>query len=302
MINGDASTFLKALGAREGDERLAQAIAVVGGTYSVEEYNDDGVEEKYLDMSDRGVELLLQDGELETVFVFATVTDEHVAYGGWTSLIDGVSVDSSRDDITRAMGEPLRSTSKYVTYDAEPGFVQFEFDDDRLSMAVFMRRLIGGASPVETPVAVTGAGTVEGQAATFISAVGADMFSAEHMSIIVLAGPAIESRDDMRDGVAWQYDHFPNTGVTIQFKGEELVGALIPLQPEDGRSAYPTPELLVTGLSLPASREAIAAHFGAPQRSSQHMDLYLVDDRYLRFDFEDGQSTALTVALPGATI
>lgn len=302
MIHGDATTFLNALGAREHDPRITQAVGLVGGGYSAEAYDDDGVEEKYLVMSDRGIDFLLKDGELETVFVFATVTEDHDVYGGWATLLDGVSIDSSRDDIVRALGEPLRSTSNYLTYDAEPGFVQFDFDGERLSMAVIMRRLVGGLAPVETPVTGTGAGAIDGEAVTFMRAVGAAMFSAEHMAVIVLAGPAIESRDDTRDGVAWQYDHFPNTGVTIQFKEEELVSALIPLQADDGGSAYPTPQLLITELALPASREAILSRFGTPNRSSQHMDLYLVDDRYLRFDFEAGQSTALTVVLPDVSI
>ncbi|WP_194421446.1 hypothetical protein [Microbacterium abyssi] len=302
MIHGDASTFLNALGAREGDPRLTQAVSAVGGEYAVEVYDDDGVVEKYLIMADRGADFLLEDGELETVFIYAAATKTRGMYDGWATLIDGVGPDASPDEVVRALGAPLRSTRAYLTYEADPGFVQFEFDGEKLTMAVVMRRVIGGQTPVEESAESEEPGTVDGEAATFMRAVGTAMFSAEHMAVIELAGPAIETRDDIRDGVAWQYDHFPNTGVTLQFKGEDLVGVLIRLRSDDGESTYPTPDLLIAGLPLPSSREAVTDRFGAPNLSSEQMDLYLVDDRYLRFEYEDGQNTALTVVLPGAEV
>jgi hypothetical protein len=65
---------------------------------------------------------------------------------------------------------------------------------------------------------------------------------------------------------------------------------------------YPSLDLLISGLSLPSSREGVQGHFGKPERSSQYMDLYLVDDRHLRFDFESDVSTAVTVVQPGVEL
>lgn len=306
MTHGDASIFLNALGAREGDPELDQALSLVGGEHAVETYDDDGLDEKYLILADRGVDFLLEHGELETVFVYARATKTRGVYGGWASLFDGVGPDSSPHDLLRALGAPLRSTGTYMTYESAPGFVQFEFDGENLTMAVVMRRVIGGDASVESSAedltTTQKAAEVDDEAATFMRAVGSTMFSPEHMAAIELAGPAITSRDDMRDGVAWQYDHFPNTGVTIQFKEELLVEALIRLVSDDGTPAYPSPGSLISGLRLPTSREGISGHFGTPTRSSELMDVYLVDDRYLRFDFADGQNTSLTVVLPGEEI
>lgn len=206
MIQGDVFTFLNALGAREGDPRLEHALAFVGGPHEVEVFDEGGVQGKYLVMTDRGVDFLLKDGVLTTVFVYATDTPDQGIYGGWESLVAGVGSDASSDAVVQALGAPLRSTESFVRYQVDPGFVQFDFDGD----------------------------------------------------------------------------------------------ALIKLRAEDGKSGYPTPELLIAGLALPASRDTIGAHFGTPRQTSQQMDLYLVDDRYLRFDFDAELSTAVTVVLPGA--
>jgi hypothetical protein len=137
---------------------------------------------------------------------------------------------------------------------------------------------------------------VQGEISVFMGAIGRAMFSPEHLAIIGLAGPANDSFDEERGGVLWQYEVSARTGVTLQFRQDILVGALITLLSEDGVPAYPTSGSLIDGLALPSSRQAVAGRLGAPRRSSELMDLYLVDDVYLRFDFlESGQSSLLTV-------
>ena len=300
MLQGDVFTFLNALGAREGDPRLEHALAFVDGPHEVEVFDEGGVQDKYLVMTDRGVDFLLKDGVLTTVFVYATDTPDQSTYGGWASLVGGVSPGASPDDVVQALGEPLRSTESFVRYRVDPGFVQFDFDGDALKMLVVMREVVGGDAPQAAADEVEGAKTVDGDLAVFMRAVGHPMFSPTHMAVIGLAGPATDSYDEERGGAMWQYEDSARTGVTLQFTQDVLVGALIKLRAEDGKSGYPTPELLIAGLALPASRDTIGAHFGTPRQTSQQMDLYLVDDRYLRFDFDAGLSTAVTVVLPGA--
>lgn len=300
MIQGDVFTFLNALGAPEGDSRLERALALVGGEPSVEIYDDEGAEEKYLNLSEQGVSFLLMDGRLDTVFVYAIASSTRNAYGRWSTLIDGIAPDSSRDDIERVLGTPLRSTSSYLTYQADPGFVQFEFDGASLKMAVIMGELVGGQTPAVEQTARSSATSVEGDIAVFMRAIGQPMFSPEHLAVIGLAGPATDSFDEERDGVAWQYENSARTGVMLQFKQEVMVGALIRLASSEDGSTYPSSDRLVDGLALPATREAVGERFGAPRLSDQLMDLYLVDDTYVRFDFEDGRSSAVTVVQPGA--
>lgn len=144
MITGDVSTFLNALGAREGDPRLEQALTFVGGEHETETFDDGGIEAKYLVMAGRGVDFLLNDGVVSTVFVYATESEEQGIYGRWATLVDGVGAEASPDGVVRALGTPKRATSTYVLYDVEPGFVQFDFDEDTLKMAVVMQHDIGG--------------------------------------------------------------------------------------------------------------------------------------------------------------
>lgn len=144
MITGGVSTLLNTLGAREGDPRLEQAMAFVGGDHETETFDDGGVEAKYLVMSGRGVDFLLNDGVVSTVFVYATESEEQSIYGNWPTLVNGVDADASPDEVVRALGAPKRATSTYVLYETELGFVQFDFDEDTLKMAVVMQHDIGG--------------------------------------------------------------------------------------------------------------------------------------------------------------
>ncbi len=300
MIQGDVITFLNALEAREADPRVQRALALVGGEPTVETYDDDGVEEKYLNLPEQGVSLLFMDGTLDTVFVYATASPTRNAYSRWSTLIEGIGPDSSREDIERVLGAPLRSTGTYLTYEAAPGYVQFDFDGASLKSAVIMNELVGGQSPAVDPTDASGATSVEGDIAVFMRAIGKPMFSPEHFAVIGLTGPATESSDEKRDGVEWQYENSARTGVVLQFKQEVMVGALIRLASSEGDPTYPSPDELIDGLDLPTGREAVAEHFGTPRESIPATDLYLVDDTYLRFDFEAGQSSAVTVVQRGA--
>jgi len=144
MIQGEVSVFLSALGAREGDLRLRRALEFVGGQPELDVFDDGGEVATYLAVPARGVELLLTDGALSTVFVHATATEEHAAYDGWAQLLPGIDADSSREDVIRAFGEPKRSAPGYLLYGAGSGFVQFDFAGEMLAMAVVMERDING--------------------------------------------------------------------------------------------------------------------------------------------------------------
>lgn len=144
MIQGDVTTFLAALGASEGDARLERALALVGGDYDVEVYDDDDVQSKYLIMADRGADFLLKDGSLSTVFFYAVESaDEHV-YVGEATLIDGVSFAMSRDELFEQIGQPKRATAGYAIYAVGEGFVQFDFDKDSIKQVNVMAQDFGG--------------------------------------------------------------------------------------------------------------------------------------------------------------
>lgn len=300
MIEGEISIFLSALDASEADPRLRAAITQVGGTPTVERYDDEGAQETYLVMSEHGGDLLLVDGTLHTVFLYATTDAAHGAYARFSALVDGVDAGSTRDAVKTALGEPLRAARSYLTYTGGPGYVQFDFDANRLTQIVVMRELIGGmpggAADADSAALPTGH-AVEGEVTAFLDALGAPLFSPGHLALLGLIGPASESRDEVRDGVSWQYENSDRSGVLLQFAQERLVGALIRLTGDDG--TYPTPQRLIVGLDLPADRVTVRSRLGVPQHSREDMDLYVAGDAYLRVGYEGDRTTDLSVVASG---
>lgn len=145
MIQGDITVLLNSLGAREGDPRLQAALDFVGGEVEVDVFDEEDGEARYLVMVDRGVDFLLRDGEVSTVFVYAAENPEQTVYEESATLVEGVDFDVTPDALVATLGEPLRATPRYVIYAADPGFVQFDFDGDRLTLVSAMARDIGGA-------------------------------------------------------------------------------------------------------------------------------------------------------------
>lgn len=305
MIRGDIVRFLDALGSREGDDRLTEVLAAVGGGYETSTYLDDGVESKYLVSKEHGVDFLLEDGVLRSVFFHARSTAVQAAYDGWDGLIDGIRPDSSPESLVEVLGAPKMATEAFAIYPASPGFVRLVFSDGGLKMVVAQQVDPFDAAPLpETGDAVVvnlsgvdEASTIDGELAIFMAAVGSAIYSPEHRAALVLAGPALETHQDERADATWLYQEFPKAGVTLQFKNDIMIGALILL---DGPNAYPTPDLLITGLPLPCAREALGNRLGKEQVSSETQAFYYVRDKYLAFDFEGGITTAVSVIEPDA--
>lgn len=137
----------------------------------------------------------------------------------------------------------------------------------------------------------------DGDLFAFIQAVGHDMYSPYHQKIIELAGPEMEIDEDERNGMKAQYQYFNENGVTLQFKMGLLVVAMIEITPDSGYSHYRSSGKLITDLSLPASRDDVRIRFGKPHESEENTDLFIVNNRYVRFDFADDKSTNVTVIL-----
>lgn len=304
MIEGEITIFLSALDAPADDPRLRAAIAHIGGTPTVESYDDGDTQETYLVMSEHGGDVLLIDGTVHTVFLYASTDEEHGAYARFAALIDGIDESSTREGVQAALGDPLRAAPSYLTYAAGAGYVQFDFDTGVLSKIVVMRELVGGmpsASATDAgDAARPAARAIEGELSAFIDALGAPLFSSEHLALLGLIGPASESRDEVRDGVTWQYEDSERSGVLLQFKQERLAGALIRLTGDDG--TYPAPDRLIAGLDLPADRATVRASLGQPVHSREDMDLYLAGDAYVRVDYDDDRSTDLSVVASGVGV
>jgi hypothetical protein len=295
------------MGSREGDDRLTKALAFVGGEYETSTYLDAGTESRYLVSKEHGVDFLMEDGALHSVFFHARSTAGQAMYDGWAGLIDGIGPDASPESLADVLGAPKRATEVFAIYPADPGFVRFVFSNGRLKMVVAQDFDLFDTTPLsEADDTVTvdrpdadAAPTIDGELAVFMTAVGSAMYSPEHLAALVLAGPALETHEDERADAMWLYQEFPRTGVTLQFKNEIMVGALVLL---DGPNAYPTPDLLITDFSLPCAREKLETRLGKEQMSSEAQAFYFVDNKYLAFDFEGGVTTTLSVIQPDVEV
>ncbi|WP_427869369.1 DUF6357 family protein [Leucobacter luti] len=302
-IRGDARLFLAALGAREGDPALDRLIAFIGETPGVDVFEDAGQESRYLLFPSSGVEMLLVDGSLHTVFVHAVErSDTQRRYARFATLVDGVTRGSSPRAIVRALGAPVKDSERFLRYPDEQGFVQFDVDGARISMVVFMREVVE-APPQEMPAEITGG------IAPFIEAMGSGILSPEHQRLIVLAGPAMETHEEDRGGVSWRTEVFPKTGVLLEATEEVLVGALIRITGSDGDGpAFPEAADLIDGISLPASREIVRERLGQPVRAEEPegpgsgFDMFEAGGVYLRVDYAGGESSAVAVVKPGVKI
>ncbi len=142
MIQGGIIEFLQALRARESDASFSRVLENLGGNAKVDLYTDRGIEEKFLAVSDRGVDFLVLEGVLRTIFIYARKTRSHERYAGWPSLVAGIDATSSRADIQNALGEPIATSHEFIRYRNEHGYLQFEFDGETLSMAVVLAEVV----------------------------------------------------------------------------------------------------------------------------------------------------------------
>lgn len=307
MIQGDVAKFLSAMGAREGDRRLTDALALIGGEYETSNYVDDGVESKYLVSKAHGVDFLLEDGALRSIFFHARSSAGQKMYDGWSSLVDGIGPDMSQADVVNALGAPKRSTGVFAIYQADPGFIRFVFSGGKIKTVVAQQFDLFDTGDQPNIGEIVSHEEAEGEAAphvageltVFMNAVGSAIYSPEHLAVTVLAGPAMETHEDQRADATWVYQEFPKTGVTLQFKNDLLAGALVLLA---GPNAYPTPDRLIDGVPLPSSRESIETALGTPRMESDNQAFYLLGDKYVAFDFEAGLSTVVTVIEPGVEV
>ena len=138
---------------------------------------------------------------------------------------------------------------------------------------------------------------LQGEVTTFLDAIGTPGGLFRVPKILALVGPTYESVDTQKPGS--EQVVFPQTGTHLFFKNEVLIGALIYVVENEGHPPYPTPTKLVPGIEPGASREQVRAVMGEPRQGSQFMDLFMVDDKYVRFDYDGDSWASLSLLLPG---
>lgn len=138
---------------------------------------------------------------------------------------------------------------------------------------------------------------LQGELTTFLDALGTTGGIFRVPKVLALVGPTYESVDTEKPGS--EQVVFPRTGTHLFFKNEVLTGVLIYVVDNGGQLPYPTPTGLVSGIAPGASREQVRAVMGEPRQGSQYMDLFMVDDKYVRFDYDGDSWASVSLLLPG---
>lgn len=143
---------------------------------------------------------------------------------------------------------------------------------------------------------------LSGDISTFLDALGSPADHAEELGrAIGLVGPGLEVETFEVDGRRSEHWHFRRTGAGFLLHENEIVAIVLPIARDDG-PVYEAAASLLTGVDLTADRASIVAAIGEPTRSSQWMDLWRLDGRYLRLDFADDRLTEVSVALSGVEL
>ncbi|MFC7403983.1 hypothetical protein [Georgenia alba] len=290
---GEIGTYLAAMGGREGDAAVDRAIALAGGALSANEYNID-VPTKYV-ASEGGTEFMFEDGVLHSVLLHGPGSQDG-AYPRPSALIDGLSLDSGREQLEFVLGEPHRSTPGYVKYKVGDCFVNFTFADDVVKDVQVQRTDVGADAPVAPAPAPEA--EISGELATIMAALGTEYGSREMGAVVLLTGPNAREHA-MEDGKAGRYVTFGDSGVDLLYRNDRLVGATVYVSGEE-RDLYPRPEKLIDGLRLPARRMKVNMVLGSPTDRSSDIDLYSVGEIDVMFDYADKYVRTISVAMPGA--
>lgn len=101
-------TFTRAVGRRQGDDRILDAADAVAMPFEVDEFPE--LEEEYWSFNGRGVEFLFARSTLATIFFHVEPETDDPGLGVWDEpLIDGLPPACTVDQARARLGAPVDS-------------------------------------------------------------------------------------------------------------------------------------------------------------------------------------------------
>lgn len=144
--------------------------------------------------------------------------------------------------------------------------------------------------------------TLGGDVQTFLDALGSPTERPEALGrAIGLVGPGLEIEAFEQDGTTNEHWYFQRTGAGFLVHGGDVVAIVLPVIRDSG-PVYDAVDALIDGVDLTAERASIVSAIGTPTRSSQRMDLWRLDGRYLRLDYAGDRLTDVSTALSGVEL
>jgi hypothetical protein len=130
-INGEITVFLDVVGRRQGDNRILEAIVLVGPKMEVEEFDFGGEKSTYFSFKPAGTDLLFQNKVLVMAMVRTQPDSQDETYGLYprpSALIEGLSATATRAEVTAMLGTPERAGPNFDRYEVNGHYLHFEFD------------------------------------------------------------------------------------------------------------------------------------------------------------------------------
>ncbi|GAA4023327.1 hypothetical protein GCM10022247_54570 [Allokutzneria multivorans] len=124
IIKGEMAVMLGVLGFRKGDNRILDAIVLVGPKMEIDEFDDGAT---YYVFPASGTDLLFEDGVLVAVLVEAR------NYPRPEALVEGLPITATRTEVLALMGKPERTGPTFDRYEVNGHYLHFEFDAGRIS-------------------------------------------------------------------------------------------------------------------------------------------------------------------------
>lgn len=302
-ITGKIQPYLDAIGTEDGSDAMIAAMEAVETTFSIKEYTSTGVHEKYLIFAKGGVDFLLHDGIVDTVFFHLRDSDKYAAYAHPDALVDGVRFGMSRDEVIEQLGTPRQNKKRYLLYPAGDAFVNIQFRDEHVLRVNAQRQDYAAQAEAEQEKSVLTVAPkpITGEISQLIDAAGSAYGDPVMLDLVELLGPCLDSHDiDAADGSGTLLV-FDSGGVDLQYRDDALLAVLIHVR-EGVRRPYPRLDALVDGLSFPATREDVHAALGAPNDSRSDLDLYSEKGRHVMFKYDgDALTTISIVHVPSDT-
>lgn len=289
-MTGEILPYLDALGTEDGSEQMLAAMKLVGTKFTIDEYTSMGMHEKYLMFTKGGVDFLLIDGTLDTIFFRLVASDEGGAYARPNALIEGVEHGMSADDLSTVLGKPLHDDPGHHVYQTGDKYLNVDLEDGRVDKLCVQLYDIGAEIDAanEMPAA-----PITGEISLFIDAAGTEYGDKVMIDLVDAVGPRLDSHDT--DEGTGKFFVFESGGVDVQYRYETLAGVLIHIA-NDERRSYPRLDALVDGLAFPATRADVLAALGTPQESLADVDLYTERGRFVMFNYAAEAVKTISIA------
>lgn len=133
IVTGEIAVMLDVLGYRQGDDRILEAIVLLGPVMEVEEFDFDGEKSTHFDFKPAGTELVFENDVLEMIMVRTQPDSQDETYGLYprpAALVDGLSSTASRAEVSAFLGDPEHVGPNFDRYKVNRRYLHFEFDSN----------------------------------------------------------------------------------------------------------------------------------------------------------------------------